>query len=92
LYHHNRLLRAGINPAPTTSRLIDLVGAGFTPAHSTSDQKKGTSSQKGDLILFDKIDKNDINDEFDKSRNHQVFSVWYLVFSLTNEFWHFLSY
>jgi hypothetical protein len=32
-YHHNLLLRAGINPAPTTSKLISLVGAGFTPAH-----------------------------------------------------------
>jgi hypothetical protein len=33
------------------------------------------SGQIEDLILFDKIDKNDINDEFDKSRIHQVFSI-----------------
>jgi hypothetical protein len=45
MYHHNRLLRAGINgstelvevPAPTASRLNNLVGAGFTPTSRTSD-------------------------------------------------------
>jgi hypothetical protein len=33
------------------------------------------SGQIEDLILFDKIDKNDINDEFAKKRIHQVFSI-----------------
>jgi hypothetical protein len=30
--YHKLLLRAGINPAPTTNISIGLVGAGFTPA------------------------------------------------------------
>jgi hypothetical protein len=37
-----------------------------------SDQQPGkkASNQIGGLILFDKINKNDINDEFVKSRIH----------------------
>jgi hypothetical protein len=43
----------------------------------------GVNSQTGDLILFDKMYKNDISDEFKKSRIHQVFGFSYFVFYLT---------
>jgi hypothetical protein len=40
------LLRAGINPAPTTLFFIDFVGAGFTPAHRVNSQKPAASRQQ----------------------------------------------
>jgi hypothetical protein len=33
-----QFLQAGINPAPTNSRLIDLVGAGFMPARAPNQR------------------------------------------------------